>query len=210
MFAMAALLLLGAQWLQLVEGHSPLEAGVRLLPLAAGSVVTSVAAPVLGSRIGARAVLSGGPALSGAGFVLLYVAPSPLEYGWAATALALQGAGAGSLAIASALIMSGSPRTRPAASPPSSTSQPPPGVAHGRTSPDARTETAVDATEESLGGALEVAHRAGLPELAAQAQDAFTESFARVGLIGCIILFAAAAPVYVLTPRDVDVREQHH
>src|SRR5690606_6587295 len=42
MLAMGGGLLLLAQWLQLVEGHGPLAAGVRLLPFAGGALVTSM------------------------------------------------------------------------------------------------------------------------------------------------------------------------
>lgn len=109
MFATAALLLLVAQWLQLVEGHSPLWAGVYLLPLAGGAAVASPLAPALAARIGARTVLAGGLAVAGVGFLALYAVPGTLGYPVIALALALLGAGGGSPAIASAIIMSGTP-----------------------------------------------------------------------------------------------------
>ncbi|MEV4067856.1 MFS transporter, partial [Nonomuraea dietziae] len=55
--AMAAMMLLLAQWMQLVQGYSPLETGVRMLPTALGAFVLSPLAPALAARIGARTVL---------------------------------------------------------------------------------------------------------------------------------------------------------
>ena len=104
-----ALLLLLAQWLQLVEHHSPLEAGVHLLPLAAGGLVASLLAAPLARIIGARLVLSGGLAVAGIGMVLIWVVPGDLTYPIAAVAMAMAGAGAGSLAIGSAMVMAGTP-----------------------------------------------------------------------------------------------------
>ena len=60
-----------AQYLQLVLGLSPLEASVRLIPLAAATVVGGlIAAPIL-ARVGTRAAIAGGLALSGASLVPL-------------------------------------------------------------------------------------------------------------------------------------------
>ncbi|MFD4469876.1 MFS transporter [Rhodococcus sp. NPDC058505] len=233
MFAMAALLLLGAQWLQLVQGRSPLSAGVHLLPLAAGGAVTSITAPALATRIGARAVLAGGLAVSGIGFLLLYLAPAPLGYGWVAAALAVLGAGAGSLAIASALIMSGSPPEKAGSAAAIEETAYDLGNVLGVAilgsvaalvyrdglhldavtaglPPSDELSAAVRVSEESLGGAMEVASRADLPELAVHAQDAFTESFTTIGLLGGVALLGVAALVAALTPRDVDITVQHH
>ncbi|WP_078843232.1 MFS transporter [Streptomyces albus] len=245
MFAMAALLLLGAQWLQLVEGHSPLRAGVYLLPIAGGAAVTAFAAPALAVRIGARTVLAGGLALAGVGALLLFLAPAPLGYEWVAVALALEGAGAGSLAIASAIIMSGSPANRAGSAAAieetaydlgsvlgvavlgsvasvvyrdrlrleqpadlagaGGGAEPGAGGAAGE-----QAAAAVDAAEESLGGALEVAHQIGSAELATRAQQAFTESFTHIGLVGGVTLLAVAVLVFALIPRGLDITRQQH
>ncbi|MFD4141762.1 MFS transporter [Streptomyces sp. NPDC058572] len=68
--AMAAMMLLIAQWMQLVEGFSPLQAGLRLLPAALGAGVVSPLAPQLAARWGParcwpaawRSPAGGGPA----------------------------------------------------------------------------------------------------------------------------------------------------
>jgi len=69
--AVAAVMLLLAQWLQLVEGDGPLEAGFRLLPAAVGALIASPLAPTLAERIGARTVLAGGLAVSGTGYLVI-------------------------------------------------------------------------------------------------------------------------------------------
>jgi DHA2 family multidrug resistance protein-like MFS transporter len=233
MLAMGAALLLVTQWLQLVQGHSPLRAGVYLLPLAAGAVITSPVAPVLTARIGARSVLAGGLVIAGAGFLLLDIAPRPLSYlPWVAAALALQGAGAGSLAIASALIMSGSPPSRAGSAAVIEETAYDLGYVLGIAilgsiasviyrdnlhlgdftgdGTLARQDAAaIGGATESLGGALEIARQVGLPELATRAQGAFAVSLAEIGLIGGVSLFVMAAAVFALTPRGVDITQQH-
>ncbi|WP_443159387.1 MFS transporter [Nonomuraea sp. 10N515B] len=110
--AMGAVLLLLARWMQLVRGYSPLETGVRLLPAALAALAASPPAPSLAARIGARTVLAGGLAVTAAGFLLLFLAPAPLDYWPVAGALTLIGIGNGALAIAAAVIMSGTPAAK--------------------------------------------------------------------------------------------------
>lgn len=225
MFAMAALLLLLSQWLQLVEGHSPLEAGVRLLPLAAGALVVAPLAPALGERIGARTVLAGGVATSAAGFLVLWLAGGDLAYPAVALALVLLGGGAGSLAIASAIIMSGTPPEKAGNAAAIEETAYDLGNVLGVAilgsvaaaffrsqldlGPGLDPALAHDA-QESLGGALEIAAANGLADLAARAGAAFTDSLVQLGLIGGVTLLAAAALVFALVPRGLDVNRQEH
>jgi DHA2 family multidrug resistance protein-like MFS transporter len=60
-----------AQYLQLVIGLSPLEAGLWSVPSAVGFVVGSMLAPVIVRRIRAGLAVTGGLALAFAGFVVL-------------------------------------------------------------------------------------------------------------------------------------------
>ncbi|MFL1381563.1 MULTISPECIES: MFS transporter [unclassified Nocardiopsis] len=225
MMAMAALLLLVAQWLQLVRGLSPFMAGVYLTPMAAGAVVASPLAPWLADRIGARTALAGGLAVAGTGFALLYVLPPLVPV--VLTALLLLGCGAGALTIASAIIMSGTPAAKAGnAAAIEETAYDLGNVlgvavlgsiaaavyrghldTSGITGP---TPTELGAARESLGAALEIAERTGAAELAARAGTAFTDSLARTGLIGALVMFAAAAAVFALVPRGLDLHTQHH
>jgi len=217
--ALAAVLLLGAQWLQLVRDLSPLQAGVALLPAAVGGAVASPLAPKVAELLGARAVLAGGLGLGAAGLALVGLSPE-LTYPVFAVALGLVGVGTGSLAYASAVIMS-SATTDEAGS----------AAALEETSYEVGTTLGVavlgsiaaaayrgaladaaPAARESLAGAIETAAGLGAegPALLATAQVAFTDSLATAGLAGAIVMGLAALVVAVLTPRDLDLGDLTH
>ncbi|GAA3655488.1 quaternary ammonium compound efflux MFS transporter QacA [Nonomuraea antimicrobica] len=221
--AMAAILLLLAQWMQLVQGYGPLETGVRLLPAALAAIVVSPLAPALAARVGARTVLTGGLAVTGLAFLLLYAAPSPLGYWPVAVALALIGLGNGSLAIASATIMSGSPPAKSGSAAAIEETSYEVGGALGVAVLGSvaaavyRGEVeyagpGADVARESLGGALDVAGELGTAGdlLAAQAQAAFTESLLVASAAGAVLMLAGTLAVWLLTPRDLDVSSSEH
>ena len=208
MFAMGALFLLGAQHLQLIEGLSPLSAGLWLLPMAGASVVASLVSPPLAERIGARATLSGGLAISALGFLLLFAVPIDLLT--LVLALSVVGLGTGTLSIASGLIMSDTPAEK------------------------AGSAAAIEETAYEFGMVLSIAllgtvaaalYRAGLPGDAApavreslaaaaggdagvfaSASAAFTDSLAWTGLAGAVVIAAAAAAVWRLAAPRPDAR----
>ncbi|GGK99831.1 MFS transporter [Sphaerisporangium melleum] len=64
-FALVGLQLMLAQYLQLVLGDSPLQAGARMLPLMIAAIAGGLCAAHLLQRFGLRATLSGGLALAG-------------------------------------------------------------------------------------------------------------------------------------------------
>lgn len=227
--AMAALLLLGAQWLQLVEGFSPLEAGLALLPLAVGGLIGSPFAPAVAARIGARTVLAGGLAVAGLGFLVLRLAPGELHYPALAVALLLVGIGMASLAVASAVIMAGAPTDKAGSAAAIEESSYEIGAVLGiavlgsmasaiyRFGLGDAASYGLDAgsdgvARESLAGALEVADRlggAGGP-LVSDASAAFTDALAWTGLAGGVLLLLAAYVVHRLTPRDLDLADVAH
>ncbi|WP_020670596.1 MFS transporter [Amycolatopsis nigrescens] len=59
------------QFLQLVEGLSPLHAGLWMIPIALASIVASMAAPFLARRVRPAYVIAGGAVLSILGFLLV-------------------------------------------------------------------------------------------------------------------------------------------
>jgi MFS transporter, DHA2 family, multidrug resistance protein len=221
MFAMAAALLLLAQWLQVVEGDGPIATGVKLLPIALAGAAASLAAPWLAARIGAGAVLGGGLAVAGAGMVAL--SAGDLGYLRVALALSLIGVGMGSLAIASVMIMSGTPDAKAGNA-----------AALEETSYDLGNVLGVailgsvaalsyrshlddgflatlpgpvaDAARESVA----VANQAGVPELTRIAGQAFTDSMQTTSLIGGIVMVLVGVVVFALTPRGIDITEQTH
>ncbi len=228
--AMAGMMLLVAQWMQLVQGYSPLETGVRLLPAAVGAGLVSPLAPSLAGRLGPRAVLAGGLAVAAAGFLVLPVAPAPLPYLAVAAALLLIGAGMGSLAIASAVIMSGAPPEKAGSAAAIEETSYELGGALGvavlgsvaaavyrneltpaELAAGGVTGQAAEVVRESLGGALEVTGAVGRAgtELARQAQAAFTDSLVVTGAAGGGLMLAAAVAVWLLTPREMDLSGGH-
>jgi EmrB/QacA subfamily drug resistance transporter len=65
LFALLGFIFLMTQYFQVVKSYSPLSTGVRLLPLAAAVMVTSVAGTRLAVRTGNKVIISAGLALFG-------------------------------------------------------------------------------------------------------------------------------------------------
>lgn len=231
MVALTAMMLLGAQWLQLVQNFSPIEAGFALMPAAIGGAVFSPLAPAAADRLGVRTVLAGGLAIGAVGFALLWVAPAPLSLGWVLASFLLVGISTGSLAVASALVMAGAPADKAGSAAAIDETSYEVGAALGvailgsagaalyrselpadRLAESGLSTSAIDSVRESLTGALEVADRLGGPgtALADAARDAFSDSLAGVGLLGGGVMLVAAVVVALLTPRDVQLSDAEH
>lgn len=227
-FSLIAALLLLAQWLQLVDGASPIEAGLRLVPAALAGAVAAAIAPPLSRVIGARAVLAGGLALAGVGMLLLGLQDGELNGAIVLAYLVLVGAGTGSLAIGSAMLMGASPEEKAGnAGALEETSYELGGTlgvaVMGSISALLYRAELVDSAaldgldpalaaqaEESLGAAMAIAGQQQLPQLAASAGQAFTEGMQSTGLIGGILMLAVAALAFALTPKGTDVTRAAH
>ncbi|CAB4899329.1 unannotated protein [freshwater metagenome] len=226
MVALSAVLLVGAQWLQAVEGLGPLMAGVALLPAAAGAIVFAPLAPSIAERVGARVVLAAGLVAPGLGLLALALAGDP-TYPVFAFSLTMIGVGTGALAFGSAVIMAGTPTDRAGSA-----------AAIEETSYEVGTTLGVavlgslaaviyrdalplgdlaglpadaaDAARESIGGAQGVASGldpAAAADLAARAQAALSDALAGMGAAGAVVLLLSAVGVFLLTPRRVDLSE---
>ncbi|WP_017792138.1 MFS transporter [Leucobacter salsicius] len=228
MFAMAAAMLLLAQWLQLVNGASPIEAGLQMLPIAITSALASLAAPAAARKIGTRAVLAGGIAIAGLGMLILGISPGGLDIGVIFLALALIGVGMGSLAIGSAMIMMGSPEEKAGSAGALEETSYELGAVLGvailgsisaliyraelTLSPAIKplTDKLSWQAHESLGAAVAIAEDAKLPDLARAAGDAFTHSLQITGITGGLIMFVAGAAVFIMTPKGTDISAAQH
>jgi DHA2 family multidrug resistance protein-like MFS transporter len=199
------LLLVGSQWLQLVQGWSPLASGIALLPLALGGLFGSPLAPALAARIGVRAVLTSGLLITALGLAVIFLLPRPLPYPGVGAALFLVGLGGAALGVGSALIMSRAP-------------------AHQSGSAAAIEEMSFEigavlgvAVLGSLAGAV---YRSGLPDGAGSvvtesvagaigtgyqqaATASFTDAFAVVGLAGAVLVGLATLVVRRWIPREL-------
>lgn len=227
-FAMLAALLLLTQWLQLVEGASPIESGIKLIPVALAGAVASLAAPPLARVVGARTVLASGLGLAGIGLLAVGLGPDEVTYPLVLTAMLLVGAGTGSLAIASAMVMMGSPEDKAGnAGALEETSYELGGtlgvavlgsvsalVYRTHLQASAALEQAgpqaARAAEDSLGAAVATADELGLPALATDASAAFVDSLQVAGLAGGTLMLVVAAVVFVLTPRGTDISGATH
>lgn len=84
-----------AQYLQVSQGYSPLEAGLRTLPWTAAPMVVAPLAGMLAPRVGVRVLLTGGLVLQAAGLAWLALAASDGGYGALVPGLVLAGTGMG-------------------------------------------------------------------------------------------------------------------
>jgi MFS family permease len=75
--------------------HTPLWAGIYMLPLIAGFLIAGPVSGYLSDRFGARPFATGGMALAALSFVLLLELPVDFSYGWFALILVLNGVGMG-------------------------------------------------------------------------------------------------------------------
>lgn len=222
-FTMVAALLLVAQWMQLVDHATPVEAGVRLLPIAIAGAIASLAAPPIAQRVGVRLTLAGSVAFSGIGLLVMGLQPGTLTNLTVIISLTLIGAGTGALALGSAVIMSSSPESKAgnagAIEETSYELGAVLGVAVLGTIAamlyrfeleaggvlDQLTPKAAAESRESLGAAVGIAGELDLPALAHDAGIAFTHSLQLTGLIGGVFMLAIATLVYFLTPRGYSV-----
>lgn len=208
---MIALLFVGSQWLQLVQGWTPVIAGVAFLPMALGGLIGPPLAPTVAARYGARRVVVAGLAVLALGLFVLWSLPRPMPYAGVALAFLLVGFGTAALGLASALIMGAAP-------------------AH-----QAGSAAAVEEMSYEVGGVLGVAvlgslaglvYRQGLPgDAPASATESLTgalgtsvepaalasysDAFGAVGLAGAIITLLVAVIVWRQLPADVDVSGGH-
>lgn len=226
--ALGGVMLLEAQWLQMVIGFSPFMTGLALLPMAVGAVLTAPFAPALAGKIGTRVVLMGGLGVAGFGLLGLYLQSPLVSYWQAVIPVLLVGAGVGSLAIASAIIMGSTPVEKAGNAAALEEAMYDVGNVLGITvlgsiaaavyrSGLAVQENfsavlegaALTAANESVAGALAVSLAGNLPELGRLATDSFLDGFGTASLIGSIILLFSAVIVFRLMPRRFDLNQDH-
>ncbi|EFE70562.1 transmembrane-transport protein, partial [Streptomyces viridosporus ATCC 14672] len=195
-----------SQYLQLVQGRRPLEAGLAELPAAIGAVAAGLVAGRAARRFSVRSVVAGGLAAIGLALAALTVIGQSTGYPLLGAALLMVGTGAGfSFTVTADVILSSVPKEQAgAASAVSETAYElgaalgiavlgsvVTGVYRGFTGP-AGTPAAA---HESLGGAVEAA--SGLPAHTAEAmldaaRQAFVDGLALAAGAGAAVLLAAA------------------
>jgi EmrB/QacA subfamily drug resistance transporter len=81
-FAMFGSLFLLTQYLQFVMGYDPLQAGIRLLPMAGTMLVVAPASARIVERIGTKVVVASGLAFAGVGLALMAMLPAQHASFW--------------------------------------------------------------------------------------------------------------------------------
>lgn len=95
-FALFGFVFLITQYFQLIRGYTPLQAGVRTLPVAFSIAIASVLSPVLVHRVGTKLVVAGGLASMAIGFLWVSTASAATPYLEIVGQMILLGAGLGS------------------------------------------------------------------------------------------------------------------
>ncbi|KUH37784.1 MULTISPECIES: MFS transporter [Streptomyces] len=205
-----------SQFLQLVQGRSPLEAGLAELPAALGAVGAGLLAGIAARRFSVRSVVAGGLAAVGLALAALTVLDRTTGYPMLGVSLLVVGVGAGlAFTVTADVILSSVPKEQAGAASAVSETAYELGAALGiallgsvvtgvyrdfPTPPGVPAGTAA-AAHESLGGAVEAAKV--LPERSAEAlltaaQHAFVEGLRIAAGFGAAVLLATAVAAWFL------------
>lgn len=210
-----------AQYLQLVRGLDPLEAGLWTAPSAAGVIVGSMLAPRMARRIGQVRVVAIGLSISSIGYFALSAVQTTTDLAWIVAGTVIVSAGLGPMmAIATDLVIGAAPEQRAGAAASIATTAPQLGGALGiaalgsvvsavyRTTVDGADLSAVPealrtALRDNLGTATAVS--AASPALdPADALElgraAFTLGFSVMSVI-CAVVMVAVTVLLLLTDR---------
>src|SRR3954466_10926288 len=177
-FALFGMIFFLTQYLQFVRGYEPLEAGVRMLPVAGGLILAGPLSALLTARVGAKAVVAAGLAVIGGALWLLGGCDATTPYWHIAAALLALGVGmASTMAPATDAIMGSLPFAKVSVGSAVNDTTRTTGGALGvavlgsllasgyRAHMDAAVSSlpapARDAAQDSLGGAMAVAQQAG-------------------------------------------------
>ncbi|MFF0782114.1 MFS transporter [Streptomyces sp. NPDC003720] len=209
---MSGLVFFLSQYLQLVQGRRPFEAGLAELPAAAGAVAAGLVAGRAARRFSVRVVVSGGLAAVGAALAVLTTLSRSTGYPLLGAALLVVGVGAGfSFTVTADVILAGVPKDEAGAASAVSETAYELGAAlgiallgsivtgayRGFAGPAGTPARA----HESLGGAVEAAK--DMPALPAQhmldaARDSFVHGLHLASGAGAAVLLATAAAAWFL------------
>lgn len=205
-----------SQFLQLVQGRRPFEAGMAELPAAIGAVVAGLIAGVVARRFSVRAVVAGGLAAIGVALAALTTLSKDTGYPLLGAVLLVVGVGAGfSFTVTADVILSSVPKEQAgAASAVSETAYElgaalgiallgsiVTGVYAGFAAPPGTPADVASAAHESLGGAVEASSSLPAAEahtLLTSAQNAFVDGLQVAAGIGAAVLLATAVAAWFL------------
>ncbi|MFJ1750351.1 MFS transporter [Streptomyces sp. NPDC088116] len=205
-----------SQYLQLVQGRSPLEAGLAELPAAVGAVTAGLIAGTTARRFSVRSVVAGGLGAIGVALAVVTGISQSTGYPLLGAVLLVVGVGAGfSFTVTADVILSSVPTEQAGSASAVSETAYELGAALGIAvlgsivtgvyrdfpTPAGVPAAASSAAHESLGGAVEAAarlHDASGAALVAAAQDAFVDGLRLAAGVGAAVLLATSAAAWFL------------
>ncbi|MEU3341491.1 MFS transporter [Streptomyces sp. NPDC006668] len=209
---MSGLVFFLSQYLQLVQGRRPFEAGLAELPAAVGAVAAGLVAGRAARRFSVRAVVSGGLAAVGLALAALTLITESTGYPLLGTALLVVGVGAGfSFTVTADVILSAVPKDQAGAASAVSETAYELGAALGiailgtivtgvyRDFPSS--PGTPSGAHESLGGAVEAAQgmsATGAQQLLSSAREAFVDGLSLAAGAGAIVLLATAIAAWFM------------
>lgn len=226
-FALAVLLYMLAQWLQLVNGDGTLESGIHLIPMSIATLVSSLAAATLAMRYPARHVVASGLGIAAVAMIMLYFFRDDLTLAPVIASTCLVGLGTGSLAVGASLIMAETPIEK--ASSAGSLQEISYDLGNvlgvailgslasiiyradlgtGALRAMGLDGQAISAAKQSFAATSEIGSAYGLPELIQRGANAFNESLVLTCVIGGIIILATAIVVWKLIPAGLRITEE--
>lgn len=226
-FAMFGVFFLLTQYLQVVLGYPPLEAGIRSLPIAAGLLLVAPRAAALVERFGSKHVVSGGLGLTSVGLLLASRLDADSDYPFLAFVLIVMAIGmALTTAPSTAAIMAAMPMGKAGVgSAVNDTTRELGGALGvavlGSIASSRYTDallgwgrsvdhSTLDGATESVGAAIQISNALGPEgvELSALAKQAFTDAMGLAFLVAAAIALLAALLVIRFLPRDVATRDE--
>src|SRR3954471_21226145 len=227
-FAMFGTVFFLTQYLQSVLGYSALEAGIRVLPIAAGLVIGGPSSARLTERVGTKVVVALGMGLIATALALMTGYQVDTGYGYVALTQVILGLGIGmAMAPATESIMGSLPLAKASVGSAVNDATRTTGGALGvailgsllssgyRADMDAAVSglpaSAADTARDSLGGAMAVAAHGGGSRLATTAQEAFVSGMHSAVIVAAAIALAGALIALVFLPARAseDVTERH-
>jgi predicted MFS family arabinose efflux permease len=225
-FALFGMIFFLTQYLQSILGYTALEAGVRMLPVAAGLVVGGPMSARLSARAGTKVVVAGGLAVVAAGLASLGFADAHSGFGLVAASELVLGLGMGTaMAPATEAIMGSLPLAKASVGSAVNDATRTTGGALGvailgsvlssgyrggmADALDGLPAPAADAARDSLAGAVAVAGRIGGPSghhLLLTAQDAFISGMHAAALTAAGVALAGAIVALAWLPARAAAR----
>ena len=225
-FALAVLLYMLAQWLQLVNGDGTLESGIHLIPMSVATLVSSLGAAALAMRYQARHVVAAGLGLASVAMLMMFFFQDDLSLTVVIVSTCLVGLGTGALAIGASLIMAETPVEKASSAGSLQEISYDLGNVLGvailgsLASIIYRSELGtgalramgldgqlINAAKQSFAATTEIGNMLDLPELIQRGADAFNQSLVVTCLAGGIIILVTAVVVWKLIPKGLKITE---